>query len=198
MGGTYNTTVGRKTFPPVIDLADKRGRSLSFINLVEIHVLMAIRRQHTVPLPRVRTAIDYIRREFQSTHPLANEQLETDGMDLFITRFGQLINISKEGQLAMRDVLRAHLDRIERDAGGLPIRLYPFTRWRGLAEPKLVMIDPAISFGKPVIAGTKIPTAAIAERYKAGASILDLVGEFGRSTIEIEEAIRCELQVEAA
>jgi uncharacterized protein (DUF433 family) len=198
LGGNYQTTAGRKIFTPVIDIADKAGRSLSFLNLVEIHVLMAIRRHHTVPLPRVRKALDYLQREFESSHPLAREQFETDGMNLFVSRFGQLINISEEGQLAMRDVLRAHLARIERDADGFPVRLYPFTRWRSLAEPKLIAIDPGVSFGKPVIAGTRIPTASVAERYKSGESIGEIARRFGRSTVEVEEAIRCELRVDAA
>ena len=123
-------------------------------------------------------------------------------MDLFISKFSQLINISQEGQLAMHEILQAHLQRIERDLHGLPIRLYPFTRKRDLAkpleEPRAVVIDPHVSFGRPVLAGTGIPTAVIAERYKAGESVDDLADDYGRKRLEIEEAIRCELLVEAA
>jgi uncharacterized protein (DUF433 family) len=38
----------------------------------------------------------------------------------------------------------------------------------------------------------------IAERYKAGESIDALADDYGRSRLEIEEAIRCELEVQAA
>jgi uncharacterized protein (DUF433 family) len=55
-----------------------------------------------------------------------------------------------------------------------------------------------VSFGRPVLAGTGIPTAVIAERYKAGESMDDLADDYGRRRLEIEEAIRCELSVEAA
>ena len=90
---------------------------LSFINLVELHVLAAIRRKHTVPMPKVRNAIEYLRRNtrkaWDKKHPLISKQLETNGLDLFIERYGELVNISRDGQLAMREVMSAALQRIE-------------------------------------------------------------------------------------
>jgi uncharacterized protein (DUF433 family) len=53
-------------------------------------------------------------------------------------------------------------------------------------------IDPRISFGRPVIAGTRIATAVIGERWRAGESVEALAADYGRSLAEIEEAIRCE------
>ena len=115
-------------------------------------------------------------------------------MDLFVEKYGQLINISKAGQLAIKSLMRAYLHRIERDPAGYAVRLYPFLRLRDLEEPKVVVIDPYVSFGKPVLVGTGIPTSVIAERYKSGESIDALGDDYGRSRQEIEEAIRCELQ----
>ncbi len=88
--------------------------------------------------------------------------------------------------------------RIERDPHGLPIRLYPFTRPGDLDQPRAVVIDPRVSFGRPVLAGTGIATAVIAERYKAGESTAELAQDYGREQAEIEEAIRCERKLEAA
>ena len=101
--------------------------------------------------------------------------------------------------MAIQEVLLAHLHRIDRDFKGIPVRLYPFTRKRDLrVEPKTIVIDPQVSFGRPVLAGTGIPTAVIAERYIAGESVDDLADDYGRRRLEIEEAIRCELSLEAA
>jgi uncharacterized protein (DUF433 family) len=117
---------------------------------------------------------------------------------LFINKFGQLINVTQSGQIALRELLKAHLHRVEHDRAGTAARLYPFTRKRDLLEPRVVVIDPHVSYGRPVLVGTGIPTAVIAERYKAGESIDDLAEDYGRSRTEIEEAIRCELWLEAA
>ena len=108
------------------------------------------------------------------------------------------MNISQSGQLAMRKILEAYLRRVEWDDAGVVARLYPFTRKRMVDEPKAIVIDPRISFGRPVLAGSGIPTAIIAERYKAGESVGELAADYGRKQLEIEEAIRCELDERAA
>jgi uncharacterized protein (DUF433 family) len=163
------------------------------MNLVEIHVLDAIRREHKISLPKVRAALDFLRAKFPSKHPLADQEFATNGVDLFVEKYGKLINITESGQLAMREFLAAYLRRIERDSHGVPVKLYPFTRTRQGDEPKVVVIDPEIAFGQPVLASTGIPTAVIADRLKAGESVEELAADYRRSPEEIIDAIRCEL-----
>jgi uncharacterized protein (DUF433 family) len=192
---------GQGPYPALIDVPHTHPTLLSFLNLVELHVLAAIRRKHTVPMPKVRSAIEYLREHTRSAagrkHPLISKQLETDGLDLFVERYGELVNISKSGQMAMREVMSAALHRIERDPSGIPIKLYPFTRSSIESAPAMVVIDPALSAGRPVIAGTGLATEVIAERYKAGESVGDLAKDYERKEAEIEEAIRCELKAAA-
>jgi uncharacterized protein (DUF433 family) len=197
-GRKYPTDSGIKFFSPLILLPDDARAGLSFVNLVEAHVLDAIRRHHQVPLSKIRDAIHYLQKHFSSKHPLAEQRFQTDGIDLFIDKFGKLINVTQSGQIALRELLKAHLHRVEHNANGAAVRLYPFTRKRDLSEPKVIVIDPHISYGRPVLVGTGIPTAIVAERYKAGESIDELAEDYGRSRNEIEEAIRCELWLEAA
>lgn len=192
---------GQNSHRPLIDVPDHEPTMLSFLNLVELHVLAAIRRKHAVTMPKVRAAIDYLKSRTSNArdqlHPLLSKELETDGLDLFIQMYGELVNISKDGQIAMRTVMDAALHRIERDTKGIPIKLYPFTRSQIENSPALVVIDPTLSAGRPVIAGTGLATEIIAERYKAGESIADLAEDYERSEQEIEEAIRCERQAAA-
>jgi uncharacterized protein (DUF433 family) len=60
------------------------------------------------------------------------------------------------------------------------------------ALPRIVAIDPAVAFGRPVIAGSRVPTIEIFERFNAGESPDELAIDFGRRLDEIHEAIRCE------
>jgi uncharacterized protein (DUF433 family) len=198
LGRHYPTRSGTGYFRPVIIPTESNPPILSFINLVEAHVLGAIRRQHKVPLPAVRKALRYVTQQFPSRHPLADQSFETDGLNLFVEKFGQLINVSSEGQLAIRAVLEAHLRRIERDPSGAPLRLYLFTRMAESEEPKSVVIDPFVSFGRPVLVGTSVPTSAVAERYKAGETIESLANDYDCPSLQIEEAIRCEFELRAA
>jgi uncharacterized protein (DUF433 family) len=198
VGRPYPRTDGRRFFRPVIRLPDSGRPVLSFINMVEAHVLEAIRRQENIALHKVRTAVDFLERQYHSRHPLVEHQFETDGLDLFIQKAVLLINLSQAGQLAMRDIVAAYLRRVERDAKGLPVRLYPFSRKREPDEPRAVVIDPFVSFGRPVLAGTGVVTAILAERFKAGESVEDLAKDYGRTALDIQEALRCELPLEAA
>lgn len=198
VGRSYPTKRGKRLFKPVIEPPSEARGLLSFVNLVEAHVLDAIRREHEIRLDKIRSAIQYLQSEFGSSHPLADHRFATDGLDPFVEKYGHLINVSQSGQLAIKELLQAYLRRIERDAAGFAVRLYPFTRKRQQDEPKAVVIDPYISFGRPVLAGTGIPTSIVAERYKAGESVEQLADDYGRASLEIEEAIRCELELEAA
>ena len=198
LGRPYPTGAGERFFRPIIELPDGEQWLLSFENLVEAHVLDAIRRVHGVTFWRVRKAVEYLKTKLASKHPLAEQKFATDGVDLFVEVFGQLVNVSREGQLAIRDLIQAYLQRIERDPIGAPVRLYPFTRERKPDEPKIIVIDPSISFGRPVLVGTGIATTIIAQRYQAGESVEELAEDYGRSRSDIEEAIRSELWLDAA
>ena len=194
-------SVGRDEYAPLIEVPAQVPTLLSFLNLTELHVLAAIRRKHEVKMPSIRRAIQFLaanaRQEMDKRHPLISRKLETDGLDLFTEQYGQLINISQAGQTAMREIISAALRRIDRDPAGVPIKLYPFTRCAMDDTPAMIVIDPTLSAGRPVIAGTGLATQLIAERYKAGEAISDLAHDYERGHEEIEEAIRCELQAAA-
>ncbi|MEJ7658446.1 MAG: DUF433 domain-containing protein [Hymenobacter sp.] len=172
---------------------------LSFLNLVELHVLAAIRRLHRVPLGKVRQAVQFVRKKVGTDYPLAEQQFETDGVDLFIRELDVLINASQHGQVAIRELVAAYLQRIERDAAGFPRRLYPL--YRADAEtaaevsqfPMLLSVDPTISFGRPVLATSGIAVDIVVSRYRAGDSIRDLVADYNLTEAAIEEALRYEL-----
>ena len=190
-GRPYLTTAGKKFFARLIVAADSDNLRLSFINLVEGHVLSAMRREHEVSLKNVRKALDFVRREFRTEHPLIATEFETDGVDLFVDRYGQLINASRDGQLEMKEIMKQFLRRISRDSSGLPIKLFPFTRYsEHLDQPRTIEIDPRISFGRPVLVGTGIRTEVLSERFLAGESTAELAKDYGRAEEEIQEAIR--------
>ncbi|MCC5637348.1 DUF433 domain-containing protein [Nostoc sp. CHAB 5844] len=192
VGRHYPISNGSNFFRPLIPIRHLKPRLLSFTNLVEVHILRAIRKHHQIELDKVRIALDFIEEQFQISHPLAGERFRTDGVDLFIERYGSLVNVSKRGQTEMKDALNAHLERIEPDDTGLAIKLYPFTRSHEEDNPRYVVMDSRIAFGRLVIAGTGIATRVLLERYLAGDSIDFLAHDYGCDRLMIEEAIRCE------
>jgi len=194
-GYYYKVKDGRKLFKPVFYLPDPKVKLLSYTNLVEAYVLSSLRRRHKIDLYKIRIAIRALEKEFDSRHPLAEYRFETYGKDIFVKKYGQLINVGSDGQLAMQQLLQAYLTRVEHDPSGKAAKLYPFVRLNGTDQPKTVVINPYVSFGKPVIAGTGLPTRVVAERYKAGEEIPQIARDYGRKEEEINDAIRYELRI---
>jgi uncharacterized protein (DUF433 family) len=172
---------------------DPRRQHLSFMNLVEAHILAGMRRHHGVGLPQVRRALDYVRGKRGLERPLIDQSFQTDGRFLFIEELERLINASKSGQLAIPDLL-PQLHRIERDPSGLPARLFPCTRpaqaCNPASDPKIVVMNPRVSFGRPSVGG--VATSTIWSRFCAGDSPSHLALDYGLPPEAIEEAIRCE------
>lgn len=69
-----------------------------------------------VQMPNIRRAVEYVKKRLGSPRPLINEEMETDGTDIFVTTLGALINASQNDQLAMKAVLQEYLERIARQA----------------------------------------------------------------------------------
>jgi uncharacterized protein (DUF433 family) len=182
----------------VIALPDPSRRVLSFMNLIEAHVLSGIRRQHQLQFSAIRGALDYLTAELPSRHPLADRQFETDGRDLFIREYGRILNASQQGQAALREIMGHYLQRIERDPQGVALRLFPYSRPQIEQDRRLIAIDPAVSFGRPVLTGTGIRTLVILDRFIAGDTPEELAEDYGRPRAEIEEAIRWESFRQAA
>jgi uncharacterized protein (DUF433 family) len=174
---------------PVLALADPKSRLLSFTNLLELHVLDAIRRTHSVNWKAVGKAVGYLSREFGSKRPLLDKKMRGEGKELFVEQYGELANASANERGKMKKLLGAFLDRIEWDEAGVPIRLYPFVQEPNPRAPLLIAIDPRIQFGRPCIAGTGIPTAIIAERHEAGDSVQELAEDYDRLQREIQAAL---------
>jgi len=193
-GRDYPTKHGTKRFQPLITLPDEDLPLLSFINLIEAHVLDAIRYKDRIPLDNVRDAVKHLRERYNSEHPLVEFEFQHDGVDLFTEIARDIINVTKQGQIAIREVVSAYLKRIARDPQGSAIALYPYlTRHpQQVEEPKLILIDPRISFGKAILVGVGVPTAVIADRNEAGESVDELAEDYGCEASEIAQAIEYE------
>jgi uncharacterized protein (DUF433 family) len=183
-GQYYDARGKRRFFRPVIEptrvgVPRNGPLALSFVNFVELHVLSALRRVHAVSLPKIRRSIEYLAAHYPDVnHPLADLDLLTDGLDLW---------------LGIKDVLEAHLRRVERGPHGEALRLYPFPHTGDVAnQPRSIVVDPEVAFGRPTLVGTAIPTRVIAGRFDAGESLESLIEDFGRPQEDILEAIRWE------
>lgn len=187
LGRSYPRDGGAGYFPPLIQLADRRAHLLSFGNLVEAHVLRALRTEHGIPVKALRTAIAYAEHELGVEHLLLNPKLRAADRQLFLDKYGALINLSRAGQLAMRQILEDHLLRIEWKMN-VPQKLYPFVSTESVAE-KTIVINPSVQFGRPMIVRRGVSTAVIVDRIDAGESVDQVASDYRLRPDEVRAAI---------
>jgi uncharacterized protein (DUF433 family) len=188
LGRAYPTAEGGARFSPLINPASRLPPMLSFTNLIEAHVLRSLRTHHGVSVNAVRNALAHARNKLGIDRLLLRPELRTDAGRVFLDRYGELIELSASGQLAMRELLLEHLKRVEWDEAPFPVRLYPIVSTTAGTSDRSIVIDPRIAFGRPVIVSKSISTAAIAERIDAGESVDELVADYDLDRAEIVQA----------
>jgi uncharacterized protein (DUF433 family) len=189
--GQRYTVHGKSRLSKALIKPDRTGL-LTFNNFVEAYVLASLTRTFELPMARVRTGLAWL----GDGRPLLTELFQTDGVGLFIERSGQLFDVIKGGQRAMREVLKDSLKRVDRDKVGQPARVYPW-----IVEPtesKVVALDPRRAFGRPTIVNRGLTVEVIADRFKAGDSITSLSKDYELSKEQVEVALRWGLHGTAA
>lgn len=188
VGRPYHRRDGTAQFKPLIRPAGSPPPMLSFWNLIEAHVLRSLRTDHGVKMDALRRAIDYAQRSERIDRLLLSAELRTDAGKLLLERYGQLIELSASGQVAMRRLFTEHLARVEWDEWQFPVRLYP-AMGEALTANRPIAIDAQVAFGRPVVAKRGVTTGTIADRIDAGESVADLAADYDLTSDEVEEAV---------
>jgi uncharacterized protein (DUF433 family) len=188
-----------KRFKALILPADPKQGLLSFNNLCELHMLAAIRRHYRVTMPSVRSSMLFVHKQLKVERPLLSIEFQTNGAHLFVTHAGVVLNASRDGQISLSPAFERDLSRVERDARGIPVRLFPITRGSLVAviQPFAVVVDPTLSFGRPVLANAGVTTAVIQDRFLAGDAPSEMAEDYRVDEPDIWEAIRFEHRLAA-
>jgi uncharacterized protein (DUF433 family) len=189
VGRRYPTSDGVGRFHPLIHPPRREPAILSFWNLIEAHVLRAMRTEHGVSMDALRKALAYAQKKLSIERLLLSKDLCTDGGRVLLDRYGELIDLSASGQIAMRRVFQEHLKRVDWDESKFPIRLYPFPSADNAGASRPIAIDPQIAFGRPIVARKGISTSTIADRIDTGEGLKDLAADYDLTVSEIEEAV---------
>ncbi|HEY0216178.1 MAG TPA: DUF433 domain-containing protein [Cellulomonas sp.] len=157
-----------------------RGPVVPFVGLGEAYVLAAFRRAG-VPMQRIRPAVEWLESRIGLRAALTSEQLKTDGAEL-LWDFGGTgaaghavaddLVVVRNQQAVFREVVEQHLSTITyRDGRLVAIRL---PRW---STP--VVLDPAVNFGQPTLAGRGVRLADVRDRLSAGEPATDVAEDYG-------------------
>ncbi len=196
--------IGQSNFKSLLSLPKEwdEYHALSFFHLIELQVIAELRREHKVPMRRVRAAFEFLAKNVPVRHPLVEKELSvTPNQQVYIVHEGRRIDISAGGQWPLDAVLRDLLRRVHRGSKGI-LTFFPRVEVpKGVRVPENeyapVVVDPEICFGRPVIAGTGIPTDVIADRKLGGDSVKKMAEDYDLSEEQIAAALRFERVFEA-
>lgn len=138
-------------------------------------------------MQRVRDAIDYLAATYRSNHPLLGHEFFTDGKTIFVKKIEQTVDIGRKGQLAFRELIDAHLNRIVTDQHGFPERVFPIRHHDITRRP--IVIVPDVCSGQPITPRKGIRVSVLVGRRQAGESYQNIAEDYGLSESEVEDAI---------
>ena len=141
-------------------------RALSFFDLLEARLIKELRDMR-ISLQSIRIAADNARTLYgNAANPFVFRRIRTDGQSIFAEAARdsgdeELLDLVRRQQVFKSIIERTLIRDVELGTEGIAARWYP------LQGTKVVVVDPARSFGKPIINGSGVRTWTLYSAYLA-------------------------------
>lgn len=140
---------------------------LGFLDLIEARMIGEFRRRG-VKWGTIAAASQEAKRRLEVSHPFATKRLKTNGQRIFL-EVGEgendraLVELVSTNHI-FESFVRPFLINLDYDAEEIA------SRWWPIGKGKEVIIDPARSFGKPIVDSGAVPTAVLASALETEGS----------------------------
>jgi uncharacterized protein (DUF433 family)/DNA-binding transcriptional MerR regulator len=164
-------------------------RILDFRDLAELRIVDRLIAEE-LSLHAIRLAMAHARELLGDERPFSTARFRTDGRSIFLEIADEagdpkLIDLLKR-QYGFKNVIGPSLRDLDFDEVGA-------IRWWPMGRGKAVVVDPSRCFGAPSVAGSSVPTAALAEAFEAeGGSVRRVAALFEVSAKAVEDALTFE------
>ena len=147
---------------------------LTFRDLLEIRRVSAFH-SAGVTWQRIIRAARHAKLRFETDYPFSDIRFKTDGAHIFNSTGTDLEQLSRYGQLALKQVMADYLfDPVDYDDHE-PVCWYPAEEWGISQVGREVLVNPRLAFGTPVITGYHIPTEVLYGNYRAESNSIESV-----------------------
>ncbi len=185
--------------------ATKGFVEISFLDLIE---LLFIKTFHDrgVSLPVIRMTAAKAAELLHSDHPFCNQRFRTDGHTIFaklarkqleaeegLTAVDWRLIDLRTGQHQFHDIVTPFLQQFEYDLETDLVR-----QWWPMGKQRKVVVDPALNFGAPVVAGVGVNTALLGEAHQKGRSAQALANWYGLPLASVNDALAYEASLARA
>lgn len=186
-GRNYVSGGKKRRTSPMFGNSSHPRAALTFLDLVEAHMLHLVRKGYGIPMKNFRAAMEYLRGIGGDTHFLAHQDFVHDKKHLYLKADRKLISLSERGQHVNTVVISDGLKQLMYGEDGYADRFFPLI---GGKQQQVVMINPVIGYGQPTITRLGVNISAISSRFEAGEHLADLASDYGATNEELEEALR--------
>lgn len=93
--------------------------------------------------------------------------------------------------MQLREIIHERLKYVSRDPHGVPEKIVLFPGTSSGPSSASIVVDPRLSFGRPVVDGFGVRSSIISERFMANESIEDIARDYAVPPEAIQNAIRC-------
>lgn len=162
-------------------------KHVDFLTLIELFTIYQLR-EAGVSFPEIRVVRSELQEEFSTEHPFALKGLLSDGRKI-AREINQrdLLLLNAQGQRGFSAVLEDFFKRIDfEESSKLASRYHPCGR------ESAVVVDPRISFGRPVLEGTAIATETLLSLYKGGETPELIAEQFEIGEAAVQDALNFE------
>jgi len=190
-GYEYDYVTRRTVQPPVIKGENQEDTYASFLDLIDL-VFVCEFLNRGFGLPTLRKALDEARDWLGTPHFGQNIFFTTsaDQIALQMPEDGSMIVLLTGGQAAMTQIVKMFSDRLNFEDA---TRFGFARRWYPRGKKGNIVIDPEISFGRPTLIGTGIPTNNIYDLYLGEDQNIEPVSNwFNIPVPQIESAVQFE------
>ncbi|MBW7945036.1 MAG: DUF433 domain-containing protein [Sphingomonadaceae bacterium] len=163
---------------------------LGFRDLIEARIVRGLR-SLGIGLPTIRGCLRRASEIVGDSHPFSTRRFKTDGKRIFLEQINEhgdeyLIDL-KILQHAFRKIVEPSFVDLDFDSDAA-------SRWWLLHKRRTIVLDPARSFGQPIVAETGVPTARIAQAVEAEGSVERVAEIFDLSPLLVKDALTFEGQ----
>ena len=161
---------------------------LGFRDLIEARIVRGLR-EMGIGLPTIRACLRHASELVNDAHPFSTRQFKSDRRTIFLEQMDvsggvHLLDL-KQRQYAFRHVVEPTLIDLDFDTDAA-------SRWWLLPKKRTIVLDPARSFGQPIVAAAGVPTARLAQVVAAEGSIRSAALLFDLSETLVRDALAYE------
>ncbi|MFZ5788961.1 MAG: DUF433 domain-containing protein [Acidobacteriota bacterium] len=201
LGYHYGRGSNRVDLPPLVRTdfpTVRRQHVLSFLDLMELGFVREFRRVG-LSLQAIRKAHDIARVILGDVHhPLCLKRLETDGTTIFARLRDEDAGIEEDLLIDLLTRQHVFLEVIEPLLLKLDYEADTVARWWPDGKDSPVVLDPKRAFGKPIVAGSGVPTSVLYAAQLAGEDEARIADWYQVGREEVAAALAFESRLAAA